>query len=217
MRQRFLIWLCVAAVLSASVGEAQWSEQDGPVRRGEYLANGIAHCFWCHSPLTQTDPAVPVAETLGAGDILNEAPPLVAPNITPDVDTGIGGWSDSQLIRAIREGIGRDDRRLRNDHPYTYFSVLTDADAGALVAYLRSLKPIRRLLPRSAPGGQQYETVQPAVPPATESALRGLVERGAYLVQLGDCRGCHTTTTTEQRPFRGIEFGGGRRFRLEKG
>jgi mono/diheme cytochrome c family protein len=143
----------------------------------------------------------------------------VAPNITPDAETGIGSWRNAELARAIREGIGRDGRRLRSDHPSTYYSVMTDADVSAIVAYLRSLRPVHRPLPRSAPArdAEEQEAVQPATPPSRDPTPRSVVERGRYLVQLGECLGCHTTTTAAGRPFRGMEFGGGRRFRAEKG
>jgi mono/diheme cytochrome c family protein len=187
------------------------------VQRGAYLAQGIARCFWCHAPLDDGDPATPKAGTLGWGDVLDEKTPVVAPNITPDGETGIGRWSDTEVVRAIREGIGRDGRRLRGDHPSHYYSVMTDEDAGAIVAYLRSLAPRRRSLPRSAPQRDPGETVQPPVRPALAADLQSGKGRGAYLVQLGECRGCHTTTTRDGRPERGMEFGGGRRFRIEKG
>ncbi|HEU0105963.1 MAG TPA: cytochrome c [Vicinamibacteria bacterium] len=185
--------------------------------RGAYLARGVARCFWCHAPLDSGDPATPQPETLGSGDILDEKTPIIAPNITPDDETGLGRWHDGEIARAIREGIGRDGRRLRSEHPSHYYSVMTDEDAGAIATYLRSLPPIRRSLRRSAEQRDRGESVQPPVPPALASALQSVTDRGAYLVQLGECRGCHTTTTRDGRPERGMEFGGGRRFRIEKG
>jgi mono/diheme cytochrome c family protein len=191
--------------------------EDPRVARGRNLANGVGRCFWCHSPLNDGDPATPRPESLGAGDILDPKTPVVAPNITPDAESGIGRWSDGEVIRAIREGIGRDGRQLRSDHPSAYYSVMTDQDADALVAYLRSLKAVRRPLPASKPASGRRNTVQSPTPPAREATLVSPVERGRYLVQLGECMGCHTTTTKEGGPFRGLEFGGGRRFRLEHG
>jgi mono/diheme cytochrome c family protein len=94
---------------------------------------------------------------------------------------------------------------------------MTDEDARAIAAYLRSLPPISRTLRRSAPQRNPGETVQGPVRPALAATLRSESDRGAYLVQLGECRGCHTTTTRDGRPERGMEFGGGRRFRIEKG
>jgi mono/diheme cytochrome c family protein len=94
---------------------------------------------------------------------------------------------------------------------------MTDQDAYAVVAYLRSLRPIRRPLPASKPASNHHRTVQPPTAPALAASLASVVDRGRYLVQLGECIGCHTTTTKDGRPFRGLEFGGGRRFRVEKG
>ena len=187
-----------------------------PVARGQYLANGIARCFWCHSPLDNSDPAVPRPETFGAGDVLDVKAPLVAPNITPDSETGLGNWSNHEIIRAVREGIGRDGRDLQG-HPANYYSVMTDEDGAAVVAYLRSLRPIHRRLPRSAPPLRQHERVQRPLPPAKAAALVLPTLRGAYLVHLGECVGCHTPAHADGNPFRELEFGGGRRFRLEKG
>jgi mono/diheme cytochrome c family protein len=180
------------------------------VARGAYLANGAGRCFWCHSPQNNSDPSSPRPEMLGSGDVLDAHVPIVAPNLTPDDETGLGRWTDDEIVRAVRRGIGRDGRRLRADHPAPYYSVLTDADAKALVAYLRSLRPIRRKLPRSAPQQTFGESVQPSVDPAT--SIDTLEERGAYLVHLGECIGCHTTTTAEGKPHRAMSFGGGRRF-----
>lgn len=94
---------------------------------------------------------------------------------------------------------------------------MTDEDAAAVVVYLRSLPPIRRSLPRSAPPARQGESVQPRSVPAQASAIRTETQRGAYLVQLGECLGCHTTKHPDGTPIRELAFGGGRRFRLEKG
>jgi mono/diheme cytochrome c family protein len=195
---------------------APGNQTDGRLARGRYLANGVGRCFWCHAPLNDANPATPRPESLGVGDILDPKAPVVAPNITPDAETGIGRWSDAEVIRAIREGFGRDGRMLRGDHPATYYSAMTDEDALAIVVYLRSLRPAHNSLPRSAPDHKRNDTVQRATP-AWESAPRSPLDRGRYLVQLGECIGCHTTTTKAGAPFRELGFGGGRRFRVEKG
>jgi mono/diheme cytochrome c family protein len=182
------------------------------IARGAYLANGITRCFWCHSPQDKADPSSPKPETLGAGDVLDPATPVVAANLTPDPETGIGLWTDHELARAIRRGRGRDGRRLRGDHPAAYYSIMSDEDVAALIAYLRSLRPIRNQLPRSAPQVTNGETVQAFVQPAKAAGLSTPESRGAYLVQLGECAGCHTTTTPAGKPHRAMTLGGGRRF-----
>jgi hypothetical protein len=62
-------------------------------------------------------PRPPVEGKPGSGDILKEKTRLVAPNITPDPETGAGRWTDEQIVRAIRQGIGHDGRRLSLDSP----------------------------------------------------------------------------------------------------
>jgi mono/diheme cytochrome c family protein len=149
---------------------------------------------------------------LGAGDVLDEHAPIIAPNLTPDPDTGLGLWTDQQIVRAIREGVGRDGQRLRGDHPAAYYSVISDADVVAIVAYLRSLKPIVNKLPRSARQAMYSETVQPFVKPAASTDFKSERARGAYLAHIGECVGCHTPTTSSGSPNRALLFGGGRRF-----
>jgi len=80
--------------------------------RGDYLVNHVMACMECHSDRNWTDRAAPVLPNrLGAGQdmtFLKGLPgQVVAPNLTPDTETGIGSWSDDTVARAIREGIGK--------------------------------------------------------------------------------------------------------------
>jgi hypothetical protein len=112
--------------------------------RGKYIFM-LADCEGCHS---QRDfslfggPTVP--GRVGAGSVFPKEmglPGLVAaPNITPDVETGIGAWTDAEKIRAIREGIDRDGRPLFPMMPYERYRNMSDDDVHALVAYLDSLQ-----------------------------------------------------------------------------
>jgi hypothetical protein len=204
------------ALLAAIVIAAACTRERPSVARGAYLANGVARCFWCHSPLDDNDPAYPKPELLGSGDILDKDTPIVAGNLTPDVETGLGSWKDAEVVRAIREGLGRDGHPLR-EHPGSYYSVMTDHDVESMVAYLRTLKPIRKPLPKSAPQVGTRDSVQPFVAPARTRDLRDQTARGAYLVQLGECLGCHTTTTRDGKPAHDMRFGGGRLFFVANG
>ena len=75
---------------------------------------------------------------------------LVASNITPDPDTGLGKWTDGEIIRAIREGVDRDGNALFPIMPYSHFRNMSEEDAQAIVAYLRSLPPLGPAAPAAA-------------------------------------------------------------------
>ncbi len=156
----------------------------------------------------------------GAGRVLppeetNIALPhfLVCPNITPDRDTGAGSWTDAQLARAIREGFGHDGRILDKTMPYWNFRYLTDEDLASVVVYLRRIPAVRHPLPKRdlavEPIIDWRPEVQPrALPPEAPAAAR----RGEYLVHIGTCTGCHTTTDPHGRPVPVMLFAGGRVF-----
>lgn len=184
------------------------------VERGRYLAT-LCECFACHSPLQKADYEIPQEGMLGAGDVIDEAQRKVAPNLTPDRETGAGTWSDAQLARAIREGVGHDGRRLSLAMPYDYYSVMTDADVAAVIAYLRSLPAVRHALPKWIPTDVAEAPPEPRRPPADPARLAAAVDKGAYLVRLARCGLCHTPRpsggTWRQRRL-DMEFGGGRRF-----
>ena len=133
------------------------------LERGRYIVEGPAHCFECHSEIDWDKPgAQPKPGRKGAG--MNFAaygiPWLVAPNITPDIETGAGTWTDQQLVRAIREGIGHDGRRLYPVMPYKYFREMSDEDLASVIVYLRSIEPVRNMLPTTSIPEPAYDDRQ---------------------------------------------------------
>ncbi|HXT69319.1 MAG TPA: c-type cytochrome [Vicinamibacterales bacterium] len=179
------------------------------VERGKYLSEGLLQCFVCHSERDWKKPgAPPILATKGAGYVWRAG--LTAPNLTPDKETGTGTWTDDMLIRAIREGISHDGRVLHRQMWYASFRTLPDEDVEAIVAYLRSLKPIRNPLPRTTLTEKEVKDLEvpepltlpaPPGPPVTD-----VVERGRRLAWLADCSGCHTSWHTPKNP--GL-YGGG--------
>src|SRR6185295_10955015 len=112
--------------------------------------NSVMGCVGCHSEQDLRLPgAPPVANRRGAGLVwaATDTPWLVAPNITPDKETGAGNWSDDTLARAIREGIGHDGRALFPIMPYPRFQAMSDEDLASVIVYVRSIPPIRNQLP----------------------------------------------------------------------
>jgi mono/diheme cytochrome c family protein len=174
------------------------------VARGKYLAEGLLQCFLCHSERDWTKPgAPPIAATKGAGAVWPDRPWLVAPNLTPDPETGTGKWTDDMLLRAIREGISHDGRVLYPEMPYNSFHALADEDVEAVVAYLRSLAPIRNPLPRTSIPEQRATKLKPIEPITATIAYTPTsdpVQRGRRLAMVADCIGCHTSWYTPHNP-----------------
>ncbi len=177
-------------------------------------------CNDCHSEHDWKEPGAPLLEAkLGAGDIFPvEGLPgvVVAPNLTPDVETGAGSWTDDQLARAIREGIGHDGRTLFPLMPYPEFRILSDEDLASIVVYLRSLPAVHNPLPETKiifPVKYLIRSVpQPITEPVPNPDQSTQIKRGEYLVKLAACVICHTPARRGQRDM-AMQFAGGFQFK----
>lgn len=180
------------------------------LERGRYLAEGLLQCFLCHSERDWSRPGAPPREgRKGAGFVWKpDKPWLVAPNITPDKETGAGNWTDDMLARAIREGIGHDGRLLDSQMWSYAFRYLSDEDVESVVAYLRTIPPVRNPLPRTRrPNGRpEPKAAPPLTLPVPPPRARHPLERGRYLARVADCAGCHTSWYGPTNP--GL-YGGG--------
>ncbi len=164
------------------------------IARGKVLA-ALGDCAVCHT----ADGGIANA---GGRPLHTPFGTVYSTNLTPDVATGIGGWSYAAFERAMREGIGRDGRHLYPAFPYTAFSRISDADMQALYAFLMSQPAVTAAPPDNRmtfpfnirplmagwnllfhrPGQLQAEPVQSPQ-----------WNRGRYLVEgLGHCGACHT-------------------------
>lgn len=220
----FIIAAMSAFVTMGGARDAQTSQvsiERTPARiaRGRYLVENLAHCFRCHSEndFQRLNGQAP-AEKKGGGQVVpaNEfSEPLpsrmVCPNISPDRETGAGTWSDEDFVRAIRQGIGHDGRKLHSLMPYWTLRVLTDDDLAAVIAYVRSIPAVRHSLPKRSlttePVLLEIPRLRTPDAPANSSAQ---VRQGEYLAHIGNCAGCHDGVTPERNPVPGLEFGGGR-------
>ena len=188
------------------------------IARGKYLTNGGSHCFLCHGERDWSKPGAPPVESKkGAGAVLIDGDGfrMVAPNITPDKETGAGTWTDDMFARAIREGVGHDGRALFPLMLYLEFKHFSDEDIASIVVYLRTLPPVKNKLPkRKLPLEVQKSIVhftQPIYKPVPEPDFSNIMERGKYMTEVGGCIGCHTSWETPLKP--GL-FAGGMLFRL---
>jgi len=140
-----MVRLALAAALGAAVGALATpaSADDAEVARGRYLVT-LAGCSDCHTPgalLGSPD----MKRYLGGSDVgfaIPGAGIFVGQNLTPDKDTGIGSWTGEQIVTAIRTGKTPDGRDLSPVMPWPALSQLTDEDAQAIAAFLKSVPPI---------------------------------------------------------------------------
>lgn len=196
--------------------------------RGKYLVENVAGCIGCHSPVDESKPGdPPIAGKLGAGrdfGPMGDAPfRLRAPNLTPDRETGIGSFTDGEVLRALREGVGKDGRALFPQMPYlTYRETLSDDDGLAIVAFLRTLPAVKNdpgrteikfpvsMFIRAAP-----QPLEKSPPPAPAPGDK--LARGNWLLAVASCHDCHDSVNDRMDKLPGMALGGGMRFPLPGG
>jgi mono/diheme cytochrome c family protein len=193
---RHILLACALLLVGAAAGRAQNPDKQSfeVIEHGRYMATA-ADCTACHT--------APGGKPFAGGGAL-ETPfgTLLAPNITPEVETGTGGWTDDEFVNAVQNGIGHHGIHLYPAMPYTYYTKMTREDVIAIRAYLDTVQPVRNLvianqLPfpfnqREAMVGWNalYFTAGEFKPDPGKSAEWN---RGAYLVEGAEhCGLCHT-------------------------
>jgi mono/diheme cytochrome c family protein len=176
-----------AATMVGTAGAAATS-----LERGAYLMSSIVACGNCHTQQGPDGP-LPGMELAGGLVIEDEAFTVVVPNITPDPETGIGDWTDEQIIAAIREGRRPDGSIIGPPMPIGLYRGMSDADVQALVDYLRQVPAVHNEV---APNQYEFplpESYGPTVGSVPEVPRDDRVVYGAYLAgPLGHCIECHT-------------------------
>lgn len=195
------------------------------IARGRYLVHNVAACVGCHSKIDETLPGEPPVDgMLGSGRDFGAFPNypvrIRPPNITPDGETGIGGWTDGEIARAIREGVSKDGRNLFPQMPYrTYRETLSDGEVLDIIAYLRTLKPVKNKMERTTvdfPVSMFIRAVpQPlevSPPPAPSPSDK--LARGKWLLRTGSCNDCHDSVDGKMQKIEGKALAGGMKFPL---
>ena len=197
MRMRKLMTLalavCTTSAIAASAAEDNQAFEK--IERGRYFAV-LGDCVGCHTASGGTP---------FAGGAALETPfgALIGPNITPDIETGIGAWSEEDFRRVMHEGIGRGGVRLYPAMPYPAYTKVTRGDVSAIWAYLRTVESVRNEVQpnqlrfpfnvrRPATSAWDLINFKPGVF-QPDPAKSDVWNRGAYLVEgLGHCGTCHT-------------------------
>jgi hypothetical protein len=203
--------------------------------RGDYLFNAVLGCPVCHSERDYSKFGGPPVAPFGGGRVCAETgkplPGLAESgglpgticfrNITPH-ETGISDWTDGEVLRAVREGIGKDDQALFPIMPYFIYRNLSDEDARSAVAYVRSLEPIDHSLPDTAinfPVNWVIRLVpEPLNSPVPHPDMSNPIAYGKYLSTVARCSFCHSPRDSRSRQaIEGLELAGGVEFQGRNG
>jgi mono/diheme cytochrome c family protein len=165
-------------------------------------------CQNCHTPIGPNGPQFDKA--LSGGLTFDEPPfKVTASNITPDPDTGIGKWTDAQIKTLLRKGVRPDGVKVAPVMPTGFYEILTDHDVDAIVAYLRSVKPVRNEVPAPVYKIKVERQIPPgADKPMPEADLKDKLKRGFYLATAAHCMECHTPRVRGESDFSSIGKGG---------
>jgi len=207
-----MIRLATLSLAAVVIGGAAFA--DTPVERGSYLVNTIMTCGNCHTP---KGPNGDIADKAFSGGLSWDEPPfkVTAANITPDNDTGIGTWSDADIKKLLRTGIRPNGVPIAPVMPTGFYDIITDGDMDAIVAYLRTLKPISNKVPDPIYKISGPRQVFPGAEiPYTPAMLNDPMKKGFYLATIGHCMECHTPMAKGQHDWAadlargGLEFPG---------
>jgi len=192
------------------------------IARGEYLANHVAVCIDCHSTRDWSRfSGPPTAGTLGkGGDVFDQKfgfPGVYyAKNITPE---GISRYTDGELFRTITTGVSKEGRAMFPVMPFHYYGQMDEEDIKSIIAYIRTLPPIKSQVPESKSDFPMnfiintipHEASFTKLPPKTD-----VINYGKYMTNAASCVECHTKIDKGSL-VAGTEFGGGREFLFPDG
>jgi mono/diheme cytochrome c family protein len=182
------------------------------VKRGDYLVNTIMTCGNCHSP--KGPPSAVAGKEFTGGPPFDLPPFTVTPsNITQDKETGIGSWSDVDIKTLLRTGVRPNGVPIASIMPVGFYGIITEHDMDAIVAYLRTIKPVSNKVPdpvyRMAAPVQIFPGTEK---PYTDAMMSDPLKKGFYLASIGHCMECHTPMTKGHRDFANDAGKGGMEF-----
>jgi len=158
--------LLVAAAAGATVALAgSKAAKEDRIERGRYLTT-IAGCNDCHTPGTFYGDA-DYDRTLSGSELGWVGPWGVSfpRNLTPDDETGLGKWSEQDIVNALRTGMRPDGSVLAPPMPWPMYATMTDDDAYAIAAFLKSLRPVKHRVPDKVAPGVEFTGAAMRFPP----------------------------------------------------
>ncbi len=192
------------------------------IERGRYLANHVSVCMDCHSKRDFSKFSGPLTPgTLGmGGDVFDQSVGMpgvfVARNITPE---GISGYTDGELFRVITTGVSKDGKAMFPLMPYTYYGRMDPDDIHSIIAYVRSIGPIKNEVTASTPDFPMnfiINTLPQKANPQKKPDASDILAYGSYMTNASGCRECHTQVDKGQI-IESQAFAGGREFGFPDG
>jgi mono/diheme cytochrome c family protein len=197
--------------LDTGSGSAKQPKPDAKlVERGDYLSKMLG-CVYCHAGVDAKGLPDSTRPFEGGFEVTEKFGKWRSPNITPHPGSGIGNWKDDEIAAAIREGVRPGGKQLYPIMPYLNYNRMTDDDVKALVAYLKTVKPIDNVVQPN----NNLKLPQPVArrPANAPDPAGDSMKHGEYLVTLMHCGMCHTPVGKDGMPDMTKAFSGG--FELE--
>lgn len=203
-------WTSLAAVTAAFLivtsgallaqPQPRTESMDELLARGRYLGEIVVLCGACHNTFGPGMQPVP-GMTLAGGRVFEErGMRAIAPNITQDRETGIGAWSDADIAASIRNGHRPDGSHIGPPMPVESYRGISDHDLTALVAWLRTVTPVRNLVSERSRYPFALTSHGGPVAAVPDPPADDPVARGRYLaVNLAHCMDCHSAQLSEGR------------------
>lgn len=191
------------------------------IERGKYLANHVTVCIDCHSTRDWSSFSGPLTpETQGkGGEIFDQKlgfpGKFIAPNITP---YNLKNWTDGEIFRAITTGVTKNGNALFNVMPYSHYGKMDRKDIEALIAYIRTLKPIANNTESHNPDFPMNFLINTLPEKAKFTSMPTVTDQvnyGGYMVNAAGCAECHTKQVKGK--VVGEPFAGGFVFKLPDG
>ena len=183
-----------------------------PLEHGRYLVETVAGCGNCHTPRLPDGTPDPTKNLAGAFVIEEPVFKAYARNITPDMETGIGSWTEDQIVDAIRNARKPDGAFMGPPMSFGWYKGMSDTDAHAIAKYVKSVPAVRNDLPQSTyqiPGGPPSNIYGPIVTSVPDMPKTDVVKYGGYLAgPVGHCMDCHTTYVMGQIDMAQLGHGG---------
>lgn len=205
-RRGAVIFAAISVFAMSAVSSAA---AETPVERGKYLMDSIVACGNCHTPKGPNGQAIAGKELSGGNPIVSPVFQAIPGNITPDKETGIGNWTDDQIVDAIRNGKRPSGTIIGPPMPIAFYRGMSDSDVRAIVAYLRTVPAISNKVEKSTYKIPLPPSYGPPVTHVADVPRTDHIAYGKYIATgLGHCMDCHTPVVQGRNDMTKLGAGG---------